>query len=229
MIEVATLAAGDFCGELELLGYDPNERPGEGVVWGEAYWREALLKQYSARVDPAMTLMSLCSGTTAKFAPKGIETPVKAKTADKLTETDRKEEDRCDNTLFSADTPLPPIPSSLAAASVVDEEGDDNKEDHQQNERSDKKNSVLRTTLAQFPRTRIATVRAKTSAIVYRLGYDDCRALFSDKIITRLREYVRGYPSNDDLSVVHEAQNKWRKYRTKIVDEIMCESRQSRW
>lgn len=45
VMEVATLQPGEFCGELGLLALNPDLRPGEGIVWSDAYWEAALAER----------------------------------------------------------------------------------------------------------------------------------------------------------------------------------------
>ncbi|CCW59523.1 unnamed protein product [Phytomonas sp. EM1] len=208
-VEVSTLVAGDFCGELELLGYDPDERPGEGVVWGAAYWREALARRLSVAIDPAGALASVClAGTLEKTDETPSNTEEKeAKTQEMTNETTKdKEEDG-----YTAVEP-----EEDAMDDLMEEENEEETNNHGRCEER-----IFSPGAAEHPRARIATVRAKTPAMVFRLDYDACRVLFSEKTFARLREYVRGYPSNEDLRVVLTAQRKWREYRAKVVEDVL--------
>lgn len=70
------------------------------------------------------------------------------------------------------------------------------------------------------PLPRAATVYAKSACLVYRLSYEACRACIRGVSYTKLSEYVKGYPSYDDLFHEFDRQQRWQMYRSEVAEEV---------
>lgn len=179
VMEIATLRRGELCGELGLIGYNPDMRPGEGTVWSDDYWRDALFNRF--RVSP-----TALNSSNAAFLKDIQDSPATGRTA-------HGGSSRCDDSVCPLD----------GAEEDVDREIE------------------KRALFADVPPPRMAALISRNASLVYRLDYKVCRETFSSAVVTRLREYTKGYPSADDLRDRYEQQREWDVYREGVYREAV--------
>lgn len=170
VMEVTAMHCGEICGEVGLLAYNPDTRPGEGIVWSADYWRAALLGRFVTQEETDVT-SALFTGSTVGTGPSATDT---------------------------GGDPLNLSANATHAHEAVEE---------------------LR--YPPIPMPRKATLYAQQPSQVYRLSYAACRKHLHGIALTRLQEYVKGYPSHDDLQGQYEQQHLWDSYREDLLKEVM--------
>lgn len=74
---------------------------------------------------------------------------------------------------------------------------------------------------------RTATVYAQLPSVVYRFSFDDCRENIGGLALTRLMEFVKGYPAHDELYEQFEKQLKWTVYRDEFIADVFRQNRKT--
>lgn len=64
------------------------------------------------------------------------------------------------------------------------------------------------------------TAIATSPTLVYALSYTDCARFLPSVSLRRLCEYVKGYPSYDDLFTINSQQREWSTFRHSVSYNI---------
>lgn len=77
---------------------------------------------------------------------------------------------------------------------------------------------------ARYPavtRNRAATVYAQIPSLMYRISYEDCKETIGGLALTRLLEFVKGYPAHEELFEQFEKYLHWKAYRDKLIADVL--------
>lgn len=117
---------------------------------------------------------------------------------------------------------------SIAAASFVKELRGGEEKSEKEEERGESAEPSSQSSLPpidiRYPlqtSPRVATVYAQVPSIVYRIVYPDCRRCISGVALTRLMEFIKGYPGHDDIFEQFEKQLKWTMYREEFIADVL--------
>lgn len=72
---------------------------------------------------------------------------------------------------------------------------------------------------------RMATVYAQLPSMLYRLSFEHCREHIGGIALTRLMEFVKGYPAHDEIYEQFEKQLKWTVYRDEFIAEVLRQNK----
>lgn len=236
VMQVASLQPGEFFGELGLLAHDPDVRPGEHVVWTDKYWVGALSSRFQQSHDAVAAessfLKELCrkkpnarhqdnegsqqelgqEGEKPSISPpsqRSIESGSSRRRFSKVSglsrENDGVKNKNEGNSSMEDDDGFEPCSHALML-----------NEDEPIDQRY-----PFQTTL------RKATVYAQLPSVLYRLSYEHCRQKIGGLSLTRLLEFMKGYPSHDDVYEQFEKQLKWTVYRDELIAGILQQNRKA--
>lgn len=232
VMQVASLQPGEFFGELGLLAHNPDVRPGENIIWTDRYWFDALSNRFqqSRNTVAAETffLKDLCSKKpNAQNAPE------------------KKSDDQGENVhnVGLADQSLAKSAGQPKLCRPM--LGENEKNEKGLNERKKKeyteKDGFVASSQSFLPEEeepidqrypiqtapRKATVYAQLPSVLYRLSYECCRRHIGGLALTRLLEFMKGYPSHEEVYEQFEKQLKWTVYRDEFIADILQQNQQT--
>lgn len=231
VMQVASLQPGEFFGELGLMAHDPDVRPGENTVWTDKYWVDALSNRFQQSRDAVAAESSFLKELSRKSNARSLQ--------DGTCRNDSSEEHGgalCARQLPNIDgdnsrrrsskgTPLKNTRSGKGFETESnDKELEEGFEPCSKAPVSKEEEPIdQRYPLQTTPRK--ATVYAQLPSVLYRLSFQHCRQRIGGLVLTRLLEFMKGYPSHDDVYEQFEKQLKWTVYRDEFIAGILQQNR----